>query len=441
MARWTADEVLALAPDTAAAVAARGLAVPSTWSAAGSDDRGVWGLCLGTTREPYQVVVDVASRVSRCSCPSRKLPCKHALGLLLLWADGHVVEVSPPPFAATWLAARGDRRAREADRDPGPPAEVRARPSAASPSAAREKRQRQRAERVRTGLVELERWLADQVRGGLAAPHLSRYGTWDDVAARLVDAQAPALANRVRRIGTLVGAGAGWHERVLEELSLVHALAAGGSRLPALPAPLATSVRQAVGWATPKEDVLAGVPVTDRWHVAARSDTEEDRIVVRRTWLWGSATRRWAMVLSFVGLGQVPDDGLVVGTTVLADLHPYPGGLPLRCLVGATHEPAQLDEHGPVPQTLAEALEARGRALAAEPWLERWPACVAVGLARDRDAWHLSDTTGALPIARSVDVAGLVAASAGHRVPVTVELHAGAAVPLAVHLDGRTVEL
>ena len=50
-----------------------------------------------------------------------------------------------------------------------------------------------RHERVSAGLRELETWLADQVRGGLAT---ATWGHADAVAARMVDAQAPGVAGR-----------------------------------------------------------------------------------------------------------------------------------------------------------------------------------------------------------------------------------------------------
>ena len=64
-----------------------------------------------------------------------------------------------------------------------------------------------------------------------------------------------------------------------------------------MPDPLADSVATTVGWQVRKADVLAGVPDTDRWIVAARSDQREDRIEVRLHWLRGSASGRWALVL------------------------------------------------------------------------------------------------------------------------------------------------
>ena len=88
--RWTADQVLALAPDAASRKAGSKLGAAGPWSETGSCDEGtVWGLCRGSGSKPYQTVVDLADAAGpayKCSCPSRKFPCKHALGLLLLWA-------------------------------------------------------------------------------------------------------------------------------------------------------------------------------------------------------------------------------------------------------------------------------------------------------------------------------------------------------------------
>ena len=60
------------------------------------------------------------------------------------------------------------------------------------------------------------------MRTGLADPALARYGTWDDLAARLIDAQVGGLANRVRRLAGGVGAHAEWHQQVLAELGVLH---------------------------------------------------------------------------------------------------------------------------------------------------------------------------------------------------------------------------
>src|ERR1700761_2292463 len=109
--RWSSDSVLALAPDDSPRRAAGPLARPASWTGAGAADEAVWGLCAGSGKNPYQVVIDLAGPAYKCSCPSRKFPCKHALGLLLLWSAGTVPDTAKPAgFARTWLDARRDKQ-------------------------------------------------------------------------------------------------------------------------------------------------------------------------------------------------------------------------------------------------------------------------------------------------------------------------------------------
>src|SRR5436189_112162 len=63
---------------------------------------------------------------------------------------------------------------------------------------AQEKRAAQREKLMTAGLESFELWLMDLVRQGLAAARQQPYRYWDDAAGRLVDAQVPALADRVR---------------------------------------------------------------------------------------------------------------------------------------------------------------------------------------------------------------------------------------------------
>src|SRR5262249_14890415 len=119
---WSVEQVLALAPDPAAQRAARGLAGPGPWRElgcrplGGEDATVVWGLCLGSGSSPYQTCVDISEPAFKCSCPSRKIPCNHALGLLLRWASSGVVEGPPPAWVAEWQAGRTERAARAQSR-------------------------------------------------------------------------------------------------------------------------------------------------------------------------------------------------------------------------------------------------------------------------------------------------------------------------------------
>lgn len=457
----TPEQVLSLAPDRHAAGAAASAADPTSWSAAGHDETGVWGKYLSTTAEPYDVAVDLRGPAFRCNCPSRKLPCKHALGLLLLHAHRRVSPANRLPFADRWLRHRDAEALMPPDSDAGErtpidspdPTEVVSDDPVASGTApprahdpAREQRRLHRAERMRAGLVDLDRWLADQMRRGLAAPELSDPATWDRAAARLVDAQCGGLANRMRRVAARVGEHSGWHEDVLEELALLHALACGAQRTSALPDDLADAVHLATGLTVAKDDVLAGVPSTAGWLVAGESRTREDRITVQRTWLCaldGGRPSTWAMVLSFGTFGNDVASEHPVGHVVDADVHWYPGGIALRALVGRQHSTPQPAASAPMGTSVLDGVAAAGTASAREPWIERFPMLVsATPVPTGTGRWALSDHTGSLPIVPGFwRTAEIVCASGGAPVTIMGEWSVDGVLPLTLWSDGAAVML
>jgi hypothetical protein len=293
------------------------------------------------------------------------------------------------------------------------------------------------------GLTELDRWLDDRIRTGLADPAVARYGTWDGLAARLVDAQAGSLANRIRRLAGVVGATPHWHDDLLAELGMLHLLARAGRHLGDLPAGLADRVATTVGWQVRQADVLAGVPDSDDWLVAARSDQREDRIEVRRHWLRGVGSGRWALVLSFAAFQQSLDDSLRVGQVVRADLHRYPGPA-LRALVGRRFgdpRPVRSDEMA-APTLLAACAEL-GRLLVDEPWLDRVPAIARAAPCRRDDRWVLGDDHGSLPIhpdhQHGDGIAAFLAISAGAPVTLAFEWTPHGVIPTTLFADGGEV--
>jgi hypothetical protein len=483
--RPTPEQVLLLAPDRHVAAAAAGVADAGNWSAAGCDDQAVWGLYIGSTAEPYEVSVELTVPAFRCTCPSRKLPCKHCLGLLLLHAQHGVQPARRLPFVDTWLQRRASSRAAleagralpadepepELEPEPAPvvppDAVVDSRPEVAADGELqvavgrsalgatapaqprdgdpqRDKRRTERAERMRAGLVEFDRWLADRVRVGLSAAELAQPDTWDRVAARLVDAQCGGLANRVKRVATRVGQHQQWHHDVLEELAVLHLLVNGALRTSVLPADLADGVHAATGLTTLQADVLAGVPSTARWQVLGESRVREDRITVQRTWLRAvdaagspDAAPTWALVLSFGALGNELQSDYVVGAEFDADVHWYPGAAPLRALVGRMHSPVERGVMAPRGLSVDRAIGLAGWAVAAEPWLERVPLCIEVVPVPLGDGrWVLADDTGALPVVAGFwRLAELVAVGGGRPATVMGEWSAEGFLPLTVWAD------
>lgn len=424
-------DALALAPDDPSRSAARGLAVPSRWDGAGQDPEAAWGRVRGSGREPYRVTLDLAGEPAwTCSCPSRKQPCKHALGLLLLSVRGLLAAGPRPAEVDEWLAGRAERQAKAAAKAD------RARSGEVADPAAQERRRARRHANVEAGILDLERWLDDLVRGGLAAAQARSWASWDEAGARLVDAQAPGLAGRVRALGRAAHSGPGWPDRLLAQLGLLHLVLEGWRHLDQLPPELATEVRTQVGFPTARADVVATVPVRDRWDVVAAVISDDGILATRRVWLRGRSVGGWALLLDTGPSGATFDAEVVVGTTFEADVHRYPGAGGRRALVGARHADAtridQLDG-----SEVADVLAADALALAASPWVPQTPVCLgSVVPLCDGAAWFAVDGRGdGLPLDRPAwDVLAL---SGGHPVVVVGEWDGHHLVPLSCFADGR----
>ena len=430
MPEWSPDQVRALAPDASSLQAATKLARVGSWSEAGSggDPASVWGLCQGSGKSPYQTCVDLVEPAYRCSCPSRKFPCKHALALMLLWAGGEIKEVDQPDWVREWHEGRAARTTRKAATGPRTEAQEKA---AAKRAAARQ-------QRVASGVAELRQWLADQVRHGIAGTDQLGYKHFETLAARLIDAQTPGLAGAVQAIAAIPSSGPGWEERLLTEFAMLHLLTTAS--VADLPDDLAAVARVRVGQTIPTEQVLAAPPVRDVWRVIGLRDSHEDRLSVRRVWLIGAETGREALVLSYAMPGQALASDLLVGQAVDADLCFYPGAQPLRALVAASNEPVAPTGPPPGP-TVSATLEGYAEALARDPWLDRWPVLVGGALMTHAGGWHLRDGEGA---GLRLDPAGgdpwrLVGAAGGQPWTVAGEWSPSGLRPLTGWVDGRMV--
>jgi hypothetical protein len=440
--RWTAAQVNSLAPDAPSQKAGAKLGVPGPWSGIGylDSERLLWGDCKGSGSKPYQVTVSVADADTayQCTCPSRKFPCKHALGLLLLWAAGTVADTAElPERVQAWSDSRRDRAEKSAARSV-----AKAEKAAADPEGAA-KRAAQRAERVGNGLADLDRWLTDQVAAGLSDAATLSYGAVDPVAKRLVDAQAPGVAGRVRTLpATRASAGDAWPDAVLAEFARLHLLCQAWTRLSELPPAMQDTVRRRIGIAVDADAVRRdGERVADRWHVLGSRDRAADKLTERRIWLHGADSGRTAMLLAFGAMQQAPALALPVGAHYRAEMAFHSEALPLR----AQMESGELDSAAaadpPAGGTLQAAADGFAAALAVDPWQEGWPVVIADAVP-DRDG-ELTDAEGRrVPlICGESALWRLLAVSGGHPVTVFGEYTDAGLEPLTVWVDGSAVAL
>ncbi|HET8626417.1 MAG TPA: SWIM zinc finger family protein [Thermomicrobiales bacterium] len=430
----TVEQALALAPDAAAATAGRKLGTPRGWRNLGRSDAALWGECQGSAL--YQVRVALDDLTAKCSCPSRKFPCKHAIGLLVLAASdpAALTDSEPPAWVDDWLARRAASAKR---REAGPSA------SAPAPSRAKggtAQRADRREARVAAGLDALDLWLDDLIRNGLAGVESRPATFWEAQAARLVDSQAPGLAARLRRMAAIPNATPDWPARLLDRLGRLALLTHAYRRQDDLDSALREDVRAAVGWSLREEEVVArGEVVRDGWLVLGQRVTIEDRLRTQATWLVGARSGRPALALQFAH-GSAPfAQTLAPGTRLDADLVYWPGAYPLRALVRERHgAPAPLAGPLPGPPTIDAFLDGVAAATARQPWLDRFP-CVLNGVTPLRDdaaGWLMRDRDGAaLPLTPG-EHWRLLALGGGRPLDLAGEWDGTALTPLGAWADG-----
>lgn len=428
------DRIERLAPDQASLSAALKLMKPANWPLLSRDGEGslLWGECLGSGSTPYRIVASPADVGYKCTCPSRKFPCKHVLALLWTACDkpAAFAEASPPEWVADWQARR---RPKAAGARPGPvedgapPASLddalagaadgedrTVDPKAAARAEAQRRRLREEREAaVLTALDDLDRWIADQLGLGLAGFAQRASQGLRTLSTRLVDNKAQGLAARLDALAAemfrVPEAMRG--DFVLERLAALVLVCAAYRRQDRLSPALREDVRRAVGWTVRRDDLLADPDApraTSRWIVAAtRGEVQPDNLRRLETWLLDAAPAEGRPSVALL-VDHVPVSAgasappFATGEVIAGELVYYPSAAPLRAQLAARLPGDAAAAWPGLPEGLGPGLAAYEAALASQPWIEAWP-LTASGVALARlapDRLAVTDGAGTvLPLA------------------------------------------
>ena len=432
MTRWTEAQVVKLAPDDASVRAARSLARPGSWSETGSTEILVWGKCQGSGKTPYQVSVDLTGPAFRCSCPSRKFPCKHALALLLMWVGGGASVPTADEaagFAREWAESRSERSAARTERTEGAPPDP----------AAQARRLEKRLALMDAGMDEFALWLTDLVRGGTAAARQQPYAWWDGAAARLVDCQLPGLAEQVRSMASDVHRRQDWADHLLAVTGRWWTATRAWTQRESMTVDEVGDLRAFLGWAQATAEVRDADELTGRFLVLGSHRTEDGRLQQQRTWLRAEGTGELLQVLDFAAAGAVLGVPRLAGTLLEATVARYPGTAPRRALF--VDEPAPVDQVAALPaggDDIDAALARRAAMLGVRPWSDRVPVVLADVTVAAGEPGHVRDAHGArLDLVADAPLWQLLALTGGRPADLFGEVEGGLFRPLSlVHDDG-----
>ncbi|RKR83058.1 SWIM zinc finger protein [Mucilaginibacter gracilis] len=320
----TEDQIYALAPDEASKKAGRDLAAPAKWVTKGISSHALWGECQGSGSKPYQTQVDLAAIAFKCSCPSRKFPCKHGLGLLLLCArqPGLFSSADMPAWVNDWISKRSDKEEKKTEKAEKPIDEN-----------AQARRQQSREQKVSAGISELVVWIKDIVRNGILTVPEKGPAYWDNMARRMVDAQASGLAAMVKSLGATNFWNEGWQSSFMDKLLQLYLVAESYQHLPGINPALQQDVRSAIGFTINQDELKKQNGVTDTWLVIGKESRDEQQITVEQNWLYGLKSNQYALVLQFIVRGQVAQLSWSAGMYLDAELSYFPSAVPYRAIV------------------------------------------------------------------------------------------------------------
>ncbi len=406
---WSTARIRALAPDEHTWVRAQRLAHPPVWLSRFKSEHLAWGECKGAEGATYFTEADLINPAFRCSCPSSRKPCKHALALLLLlenYPQSWIFTDIPPQKTADWSTQRQMYAAARALRKQDP-----------ENQAIRAKNREKRLQSMADGIEELDAWLCDLIRHGLAAAESQPCAFWEQMAARMVDAKLGAIAKRLRQLA-YIESEIPRHTQILQTVCELFLLCEAFKRREKLPQELVEDLLTNAGLNQRKEDLEGLEPVIDYWTVrAVEEGKDEKELRYRRVWLQRHSALQFALLLDFAW-GENPFEYYwKKGDVLEGGLVYFPSAFPLRA-IPQTLKPTFSES--PVLGGISginQAAKAYAEALSCNPWLMQMPIALEdVVPVFHNQLFYLIDTLGATCLLDITEKDGikLLAESGGH---------------------------
>jgi len=432
--KFSNDNILSLAPDRATFERGESLATERKWRNLEGNDKAVWGECKSSGVFYYKTQIELKTPAFKCNCPSRKFPCKHSIALFLLFANSSGafrISEKMPDWVIDWLENRKTAKANDQG-ERSPEEEKRL---AEARIKTREKRLRQMA----GGLDELEIWLTDSIRQGLATIEGQSNDYWDTLSARMVDAKLGSLARRIKNLQTLTGQE-GWHEKMLRELGEMYLVLKGFRNLEKLQPALQQELLNVAGINYKKEDLLALKGLTDTWFIVGQYEgNDDDNLFYRRSWIYGEQTKKLALILDFAWGSNPYTENWKVGQQFKGEVIFHPSAFPLRVLVKQyemTAEPFTIygfSHFSDFSKTFSEAI-------GQNPWVQIFPAFLEnVRAVFHNNHFYLLDEDDLQIPVKELEGIGwkIMALSAGHPINVFGEWDGKIFVPLSASINNQ----
>lgn len=372
--QWTDDKISLLAPNDSTERRGRMLANSSKWTNLATNYEAIWGACKGSGAQPYQVQINLKGPTFKCSCPVRQLPCKHSLGLLFLYANSSAVfkHQAPPSEVANWLAKYAPVTAGSSSSK----ASSKSQEALDKAEKAKEKRWEQRLMLMESGLLELEQWLQDMIRQGIANTDAQKATFWNTAAAKMVDAKLPSVGVFLKETQQVMNAQHDWSEVVVARLGTLYSWVEAFKKREQLSPALQHALFARLGKTTTKAAVIAeGRVQKDNWLVLATfEEVDVEGRDFRRVWLHGWTSGKKALLLDYAFGANSYEQQYWTGSVWRGELAYYSPAYAQRATWVQAEPLSNFSAVQPLPTSnFHTALQQYSQALSQNPWLQQFP--------------------------------------------------------------------
>ncbi len=420
---WSYERLLNYAPDSRTLSQARGLFFAKRWKLLEGNGAFLWGEYETIHGHQYKAFVRLEPPLFRCSCKSRRRPCKHSLALVLLFLnrpDVWVVKEEIPEWAALYIQHK----------------------EAPNPPKINVSQQEKRIQLMDQGVAELEKWLLNIIQQGLA--QFTNPADWENIAARMVDAKLGAIARRLRYCTTLF-LNEEWLDPITKEVGSLYLFVRAWQQKSTLTKPQKQTLLQAAGWSIRKDTILQNTAVKDNWLVLGLTTGMEDKLTFRRTWLRGEQSKKIALILDFSYGNRGFEDHWVLGSVLNGALVFYPGNAAIRAVFKNYQSSREPYDFKAGYQNLNELGDGYSQTLAVSPWLQTFPCLlndVYPTFNKKTLSFTLWDKEGqGVPMNTTAAAWQFLSISGGQPITVFGEYNGHVFTPLSIINQGSVMEL
>ena len=230
----------------------------------------------------------------------------------------------------------------------------------------------ERLELMKDGLRQLKTWLEDLIRTGILSFDFSPENL-REIASRMVDSKLGSIGKRLRLLAEIDRSSLHWPHQITAELAYLYLIVIHFEKWEGLSWKMKHTTLALCGYNLRSEQLLTLPGIKDIWRVAGQRTYPEENLQVRKTWVAGIVSARFALILDFAFGNAAFQQRWEVGKAYQGELVYYPGSMNLRGMIKQPapyqHTPAKL----PAYATIYDFVDQYAKAIVKNLWLTSFP--------------------------------------------------------------------